>query len=163
MQWVKDGKTASSDAHTGRISTNPDHMTHIYGIFKWVSTCNDTEGEWHRTSESFSLTYLSCWDAPRADAAHARAPSHIRYHDDRTAIHREYRCYQCKDQIRWNISHIYADSSSYRRYPVRCSCVVHFPVSGVDLIVKKRFLLFKCTAHFPRSHPLRTRWTNCTS
>ncbi len=46
-----------------------------------------------------------------------------------------------KDQIRWNISHIYADSSSYRRYPVRCSCVVHFPVSGVDLIVKKRFLL----------------------
>lgn len=155
MHWVKDGKTASSDAHTGRISTNPDHMTHIYGIFKWVSTCNDTEGEWHRTSESFSLpVMLRC-------TSRGCAPSHIRYHDDRTAIHREYRCYQCKgsDQMK----HIYADSSSYRRYPVRCSCVVHFPVSGVDLIVKKRFLLFTCTAHFPRSHPLRTRWTNCTA
>lgn len=59
-----------------------------------------------------------------------------------------------RDQIRWNISYIYADSSSYRWYPARCSCVVHFPVSGVDLIAKKRFLLFLCTAHFPRSHPL---------
>lgn len=165
MHRVKYRKTASSDANTGIISSNPrSNVTYLWYFWMeyWHARIQRVNGTVHRSH----FRYLSCWDAPRADAAHARAPLHTRYQDDRTAINREYRCYQCKESNR--MKHIIylcrqllvktVSSSLLERgsFPgIRCRYNCAETVTTVSL--------FPWTAHFPRSLPLQTRWTNCSA